>query len=258
LLKHWRGQRGLSQLDLALVAGVSSRHISFLETGRSNPSPEMVRRLAATLGVPLRHVNAMLKAAGHAPAHEEGEELPEAARRALALLKRHQEPFPLVVVDRAYRVRDLNQGAFALFAAMLDLPDGVGPDDVVAMGLNLAVATFDPAGAQPLLVNFDEVGRELLWRIQREMLADPEDGQVRELHDTLLAMPTVPEAWRTVDLSVPAEPALVLHLRRGDLELRFLTMVTVFQAPQNIAVEELRVETWLPCDEATAAACAAL
>ncbi len=161
---------------------------------------------------------------------------------ALELLKAHHEPYPLVVVDRTYRVRDLNCGAAALFTAVLGLPpstEPLAPSAVEALELNLARLTFDPDGAQPSLANFDDVGRKLLWRIQREVLADPDDGEMRQLLDELLAMPTVDPHWRQVDLRVPSDPALVLHLRHGTDELRFLTTVTAFQAPQNVAVEHL-------------------
>ena len=259
LLKHWRRQRGLSQLDLALAADVSARHVSFLETGRSSPSEDMVLRLATTLGVPLRQVNTMLRAAGHPAMYDETDDaLPGPVVEALTLLKAHHEPFPVVVVDRTYRVLDLNRGAQRLFEAVL----GGGSDGAavapVALGLNLARLTLDPAGAQPLLVNFDEIGRELLWRIQREVLADPDDGALRDLLDELLGLPTVDPDWRRADLSVPSDPALVLHLRRGDVELRFLTTITAFQAPQNLAVEQLRIETWFPYDDASTAFCRAL
>ena len=256
LLKHWRGQRGLSQLDLALAADVSSRHVSFLETGRSSPSPEMVLRLAAALQVPLRHVNAMLQAAGHEAHYPEptpGQALPEAVANALQLMKDHHEPFPLVVVDRAYEVFDLNQGALALFGAVV--PE---LDNALNEGINLAHTTFDPEGAHPAIVNFDEVGRALLWRLQREVLAEPDDPSLRAVLERVLAFPTVPEDWRTPDLTVPSSPALVIHLRAGGLDLRFLTMVTVFQAPQAVVLDEIRLETWFPQDPATAELCRAL
>ncbi|MEM6291175.1 MAG: helix-turn-helix transcriptional regulator [Myxococcota bacterium] len=250
LLKFWRGKRGLSQLDLALAAGVSVRHVSFLETGRSSPSPSMVRRLAQTLGVPLRATNEMLRAAGHAPAFEESKPaIDGAAADVIERLKRHHEPYPLVVIDRLYTVLDLNRGAIAMLGAML----GEAPP----ADLNLARLTFDPQGAHPLIANFDEVGRELLWRIQRESFERPDDAGVRALLDDLLAMPTVDEHWREIDLDTHSAPAVVLHLKRGDIELRFVTVVTVFQAPQNVALEELRIETWLPVDAATEAACQA-
>jgi transcriptional regulator with XRE-family HTH domain len=262
LLKHWRRQRGLSQLDLALIADVSARHVSFLETGRSTPSAEMVVQLATALAAPLRQVNAMLRAAGHVSVYDETEDLlPATVEAAVGLLKAHHEPFPLIVVDRTYRVLDLNRGAVAVLGAVLGAEGAPGspePAEVAALGLNLARLTFDPAGAQPFLANFDEVGRQLLWRIQREVLADPDDGEMRDLLDDLLAMPTVDPDWRQVDLVVPSDPALVLHLRRDDLELRFLTMITSFQAPQNVAVEHLRIETWFPYDDETTEACRTL
>ena len=255
LLKHWRRQRGLSQLDLAIAADVSARHISFLETGRSTPSTEMVLRLGSTLGVPLRQVNEMLRAAGHDAFYEETDgALPGAVAESLTLMHAHHEPYPLIVVDRLYRIRSLNSGAASLLCALLGIPP-VDPDSIALMDLNLALLSFDPNGAQPLLVNFDEVGRHILWRIQREVLEDPNDADMHAMLEALLAMPTVDSDWRETDLSEASDPALVLHLRSGDLDLRFLTMITAFQAPQNVALEHLRIETWFPYDEATADAC---
>lgn len=253
LLKHWRGRRGMSQLDLALSADVSSRHVSFLETGRSSPSAEMVMRLATTLDVPLRHTNAMLRAAGHPPAYAEprpGAALPESVAEAVAVMKAHHDPFPLIVINRTYDLIDLNTGAMALFGALV-------PDLGAAMagGLNLARLTLDPAGARPAIANFDEVAAALLWRIQREVLEEPDDGPLRALLDELLAVETIDPAWRDVDLTVPSQPMVMVHLKQGPLELRFLTTVTAFQAPQNIQVAELRIEAWYPADEVTAEAC---
>ncbi len=251
LLKHWRGQRGLSQLDLALAAEVSARHISFLETGRSTPTAEMVLRLATTLSVPLRQVNALLRAAGHPPAYESSGALPPVVVQALDQLKTHHEPFPLMVLDRCYDIRDLNRGALALFTALM--PDVLGRDGPP----NLARLTFYPDGAQPLIANFDEVGRALLWRLQREVLADPGDTELRALLDAVRRLPTVAPDWRRVDLGVSSDPALIVRLRHGDAELSFLTMVTAFQAPQNVALDELRIELWFPTDDTTSSACAA-
>lgn len=256
LLKHWRGQRGLSQLDLALAAEVSSRHVSFLETGRSAPSAQMVLRLAAALDVPLRHVNAMLQAAGLDAVYPEpsaDRAVPHEVAGALQLMKDHHEPFPLVIMDRLYEVVDVNAGAFALFEAIVP-----GLDAASLSGLNLARLTFDSEGARPALINFDQVGRFLLWRLQREVLANPDDAQLRELLDDLLAEPTVADDWREADLTVPSSPALVVHLRAGGQDLRFVTMVTAFQAPQDVLLDELRIETWFPSDAATAEACRAL
>lgn len=256
LLKHWRGLRGMSQLDLAGAADVSSRHISFLETGRAAPSAEMVLRLAAALDVPLRQANAMLRAAGHEAAFSEpglDHGLPPEIAEALRLLKAQHEPLPLVIIDRGYDVVDMNEGAMRLFTALLPPDATPGPER-----LNLARLTFDPEGAARAVINFDEVGRALLWRIQREVLAEPENTPLHQLLDELLAMPTVAEGWREVSLTTASSPALVVHLRVGEHELRFLTMVTAFQAPQQVLLDELRIETWLPADAATVAACHAL
>ena len=256
LLKHWRAQRGLSQLDLALAADVSSRHVSFLETARSTPSAEMVLRLCAVLDVPLRQVNAMLQAAGHDPMYPEapeGQGIPTEVADALRLMKEHHEPFPLIVIDRAYNVVDLNAGAQRLIAAVAPQTEGAasGPP-------NLLRLTFDPGGAQPAIVNFDELGRVVLWRVQREVLADPSDGRLRDVLNDVLAMPTVATDWRSADLTVPSQPAVPVHLRAGGVELKFITTVTAFQAPQAVFLDEMRIETWFPSDDATKEACIAM
>lgn len=245
-------------MDLAIAADVSARHISFIETGRSLPSQEMVLLLGATLGVPLRQINTMLIAAGHDPAFDEtSTAIPAPISDALALLKSHHEPYPVIVVNHTYDVLDLNDGATAVIAAVLGLgtTEPLDAAGLSAAGLNLAKATFDPDLAQPFIVNFDEVGRQLLWRIQREALANPEDEGLAELLDDLLAMPTVAADWRSVDLSVTSDPVVTIHLRRDDAEMRFLTTVTTFQAPQNLAVEQLLIEHWFPFDDETAGAC---
>ena len=253
LLKHWRNQRGLSQLDLSLVADVSSRHISFLETGRSSPSPEMVVRLAKALHVPLRHVNAMLRAAHHPalyPEHDTADSLPPAITQAIALMKQHHEPFPLIVIDRAYDIIDANQSAVMLFIALLNTPP---PQDAP---LNLLRMTFAPGAAQERLVNFEEIGREVLWRAQRELLEHPDDDTLRTLLEEVMALPTIGTDWREVDLTRPSSPVIEVQLRATrELTLRFVTMVTAFQTPQSVLLDELRIETWLPIDPPTADFC---
>lgn len=217
----------------------------------------MVLLLGTTLGVSLRQVNVMLAAAGHDPVFDgTDDELPPVVIDALDLIKEHHEPFPVFVIDRTYRVRDLNRGALAVLRSIL----GAGglERSLADAPPNLALLAFDPTGAQPAVANFDEVGRDLLWRIQREVLQDPDDSELGELLERLLAMPTVDPEWRRVDLSVPSDPALVVRLRHAGGELGFLVAVTAFQAPQNVAVEELRIETWFPADPSTAEACRVL
>jgi transcriptional regulator with XRE-family HTH domain len=258
LLKYWRRRSGLSQLDLALEADVSARHVSFIETGRTRPSSEMVLRLAAALGVPLDQTNELLRAAGHQPAFPESAEgIPSELADVVSMIGRFHEPFPVVVVDRWYQILEVNRAAATLIGSVLT---GSPPPDVeafrsLAVGSNLAELSFDPTGAQPHIVNFDQVGRELLWRIQREALASPRDRRLTQLLDRLLEQPTVPQDWRSIDLAVVAQPTLTLHLRSGELDVRFIAMITAFLAPQNVSAERLRIETWLPADERTAEQC---
>lgn len=259
LLRHWRTRRGLSQLDLALVADVSSRHVSFLETGRSTPSAAMVLRLATALDVPLRQVNAMLRAAGHPPHYPEAGtgdhpgQLPPQVHRTLELMGRHHEPYPMVVVDRTYRVLDLNGGALAVLGAAIPELDPATLD-----GLNLARLTLDPDLGGRVVVNHDEVARELLWRLQREVLADPDDGSLRAVLEQLTDLPGLPDDWRRLDPTAPSSPTLELRLRVGEATWSFVLVVSALQAPLEVALAELRIEQWFPADEVTAAGCAAL
>jgi hypothetical protein len=121
--------------------------------------------------------------------------------------------------------------------------------------INLALITFDLKAARPALVNFDEVGRALLWRIQREVFANPNDAALRQLLDQVLAMSSVSDDWREVDLSIRPSPAVVVHLSAGKQNSRFLTTVTAFHAPRSVWLDELRIETWFPCDTETSVAC---
>ena len=256
LLKHWRAKRGLSQLDLALAAGVSSRHISFLETGRSSASAEMVLRLAATLDVPLRQTNTMLRAAGHAPVYPEptpGEALPPTVQAAIDLMKAHHEPFPAMVIDRTYRLLDTNVGASVLLEAIVAASGADSSADV-----NLARLVFEPKVGRAFLDNYDEVGRELLWRIQRDVLADPDHGPVRDLLDDIMSMDSIDPQWRYIDPTQPAAPSVEVRMTVGEARWSFTVLVTAVQAPLTVALDELRIEMWFPNDDATADGCRAL
>lgn len=255
LLRHWRTRRGLSQLDLAITADVSSRHLSFLETGRSAPSAEMVLRLATALDVPLRHANAMLRAAGHRPWYPEPEPddgLPPRVQSTLDLMKEHHDPFPLIVIDRAYRVLDVNAGAVAVLGAVL--PDlDLGPGE-----LNLARVTLDPETGARVIVNHAAVARELMWRMQREVLADPDNDRLRDMVTELLQLPDVDPDWRRPDPTAPSSPTLELQLRVGAETWAFLLVVSTLQAPLEVSLDELRIEQWFPADELTSQRCLAL
>lgn len=242
----------MSQLDLALSADVSARHVSFLETGRAQPSREMVLRLAATLDVPLRGQNELLLAAGFSSAFAEPglEGQPTAVHRALERMLAQHEPFPMMVLDGQYDLLRPNQGAARLFTRFLADPTALGDRP------NVYRALFDPRLVRPFVSDWERTAHALVSRLHRESLARPEDRRLSALLEGLFAYPGVPEAWRQPDFSSASEPTLALRLRRAGVELSFLTTLTVFHAPQNVTLDEVRIESYFPLDDATAAACA--
>jgi transcriptional regulator with XRE-family HTH domain len=255
LLKFWRQRRGLSQLDLALEAEISARHLSFLETGRAHPSREMVLRLGAALDLPLRDRNTMLNAAGFETAFEElnlDAGLPQELELVLGRMLAQHEPFPLVISGRSYDILRANAGAQRLFARIVAEPAALVPP------LNLLHMLFDTRLARGALLNWESVARSMLARVHRERLARPHDEAIAHLADSLCAYPGVPRDWRQPDFSQPSEPALVLRLRRAGLEANFLATVTTFNAPQNVTLEELRIDSCFALDEQTAETCARL
>ncbi len=255
LLKHWRARRGLSQLDLATAADVSARHVSFLETGRAHPSREMVLRLAATLSIPLRDQNALLRAAGFDDEFPEPgfcEGLSGPIGLAIERMFAQHEPFPMTVLDRRYDVVRANQGALKLLTRVIADPAAM-PER-----LNAFHVLFDPRLARSFVVDWDRIAHGMVSRLHREALARPEDTELAALLRSLFEYPNVPEGWRQPDFSQPSEPVLTLRLRTPERELSFLTTLTVFNAPQNVTLEELRIESYFPLDDATARACEAL
>lgn len=250
LLKYWRGARGMSQLDLAHAADVSARHISFLETGRSEPSREMVLRLAATLDVPLREQNALLECAGFAAQFREGsiDELSPSILRALERMEAQQEPYPLVVMDGGYNLVRANAAAQRVLSRFVDDPS-------VLQGGNAFELVFDPKGARAYLEDWDRIARGLLSRLQRDLIAQPGNRELVALHSALLSYPDVPASWREHDFDIPSEATMEFRMRRGDLRMAFFTTVTMFNAPQNVTLEELHIESYCPLDEHTAELC---
>jgi transcriptional regulator with XRE-family HTH domain len=252
LIRHWRTRRGMSQLDLALAADVSARHVSFLETGRAQPSREMILRLASALSVPLRDQNALLHAAGFPDAFPEPpveDGLSGAIGAVLERMLAQQEPYPMVVVNRRYDILRANRAAGALLGRLVREPGALdGPPNAFRL-------VFDPRLARPFVVEWERLARSLLARLHREVLERPGDAELAGLLRSLFEYPGVPDAWRQPDLSSPSEPCLTIRLRRDGLELAFLATVTVFSAPQNLTLDELRIESWFPLDDATRRAC---
>ncbi len=252
LLRYWRGARGLSQLDLAGAASVSAKHISFLETGRANPSQEMVLRLASTLDLPLRDQNALLLAAGFAEVFREPaeSEFDPVVKRALDIMMRHHEPYPLVVFDRHYEMVAANEGTQRFLRLLLG--------DAAGREKNVMKLLFDPDLLRPFVVDWERVAGGLLVRLQRELLHKRRDGGLSALISTLCTYPGVPADWRVPDLSAPSLAALDVQFDVHGQRLGFLTTLTVFQAPQNVSLEELRIESYYPLDDATDQLCRAL
>lgn len=246
LLKHWRGVRSMSQLDLAIRAGVSAKHLSFVESGRARASRDMLHLLADALDIPLRERNALLSAGGFAQAYRESPldaaDL-EPIRRMLGLMLERLEPYPCTVIDRHWNVVMSNEGAVRLLASLLP------PEEIAALSpLNAARLLFRPA-MRASVVNWDAAAGAFIQRLHREALTGDEAS--RALVDELLSAPAVPRGFRVVDLDRPALPVLPLELARGDERLRLFTTITTLGTPLDVTVQELRIETYFPADDAT-------
>ena len=244
MVRHWRRTRRLSQLDLAEQAEVSTRHLSFIETGRSKPSREMVLVLSSALELPLRERNTLLQAAGFAPAYKETDlGAPEMAqvRQALELIL--DQPIGAVVFDRAGTTLMVNEPIRAMGTWLL------GPD-VSFEGTNLMEVIFDENGMKPFIVNWDEVARATLERLRREAFAEGDEA-LTELHDRLLAMPGTPPELARADWE--AVPALMIPLtvHKDGLTLSWFTTLTTLGTPTDITLSELRIEQYYPADDLT-------
>jgi transcriptional regulator with XRE-family HTH domain len=245
LIREWRQRRRLSQLDLAIAANVSSRHLSFVETGRSRPTSEMILHLAEHLDVPLRDRNALLLAGGFAPAYpERGLAEPElhAVRNALKRVLDGHEPYPAAVVNRWWELVDANAG-IALFTS------GVSPE-LLAPPVNVLRLSLHPDGMAPRIANLPEWRAHLLARLRRQAEATG-DPRLVTLYTELEAYPG--------GLAQPPEPTDVvvpLRYRTPRAELSFLSITAVIGTPMDVTVEELAIESFYPADDQTAAALA--
>ena len=245
LLRNWRRRRSLSQLDLALDASVSSRHVSFLETGRSRPSREMVLHLAEHLDVPLRERNALLLAAGYAPLYPErslGEPEMEPVRAALDRFLRAHEPYPALVLDGRYDIVTQND-ALAL------LLEGVAPE-LLQPPVNALRVTLHPDGMAPRIANFAQWSGHLLDRLRRraEITGDP---RLQELRDEVSGYPGVTLSVAHEGFA-PAEIVLPLRLLAGEEELSFFSTVSTFGTAADVTLSELSVEAFYPANARTA------
>jgi transcriptional regulator with XRE-family HTH domain len=250
LLRDWRQRRRLSQLDLALEAGVSARHVSFVETGRSRPSAEMVLHLAEQLEVPLRDRNQLLLAAGYAPVYgQRGLDEPDMGpvREALERVLRGHEPYPAVVIDRHW-------GMLAGNSAVALLTDGVAPE-LLEPPVNVLRVSLHPDGVAPRIVNLAEWRAHVLERLMRQAVSTG-DPALTSLHEELSALPG-PSPAEPDDVAydlAAGEIAVPLRLRAGDTELSFISTNTTFGTATDITVAELSIEAFFPADAFTAEA----
>lgn len=249
LLREWRNSRRFSQLDLALEADISARHLSCVESGKAHPSRDVIGRLANALGMPLRERNALFLAAGFAPEHRETSlDAPEMARirQAMELTLKHHEPYPAFAVNRHWDVVTMNA---ALVRVFVQLREG-GPKHA-----NIVRQIFDPEDMRPLLANWEEVAGDVIRHLHAEVRAAPADHKTRALLKEALAYPGVPEHWRTREPSAQPAPLLTAHFRRGDLQLVFFSTLVRFSAAGDVTLDELRIECMFPADDRTARFC---
>ncbi|MGF0169062.1 helix-turn-helix domain-containing protein [Streptomyces sp. Marseille-Q5077] len=245
LLRAWREQRRVSQLELALRADSSARHISFIETGRSRPSEEMVLRLAEHLDVPVRERNALLLAAGYAPRYPEtplDDPALDALRAGMEQLIQGYEPYPALVVDAMYNVHAANRG-------ILMILDGI-PEHLLDPPLNAMRLTLHPEGLAPRIRNLREWRGHLLAQMERQ-IALHRSEPLRKLYEEVAAYP-VPEETPGAE---PTEPvpyfALPMQIEHEGRVLSFISSISTFNTPMDVTVAELAIETLLPADPAT-------
>jgi transcriptional regulator with XRE-family HTH domain len=234
LLRQWRAARRMSQLTLALDADISTRHLSCVETGRAQPSREMVLRLAEALEIPLRERNTLLLAAGYAALYRQTSlDAPEmeAARQAVDLLLRQLEPYPGIVIDRYWNTLRMNSG-MRHFLGRFPICDSV----------------------KPHIENWESVAARIIQRVHREVVANPSDKTMKCFLEELLSYPAVPSRWRVLDVDDSPPPFLTINYKWNNSTLRWFSTLATFGSPQDVALQEMRIETFFPADEATRAA----
>jgi transcriptional regulator with XRE-family HTH domain len=239
----------LSQLDLALEVGMSTRHLSCVETGKAQPSRDMVARLAAALEMPLRERNALLIAAGYAAKYTETD-LATAqmapVRRALEFILRQQEPFPALVTNRHWDIVMTNGALLRLLGQLRDSPP---------LHMNIMRQIFDPNDLRPLVANWEEVAGDLIRHLHNQVMATPSDLKARALLDEVLGFPDVPTRWRTREPGATPLPLLTTSLHMNDRLLHFFSTFSTFGTSRDVTIDELRIECMFPADEATAEVC---
>ena len=241
LLRYWRSQRGKSQLDLSLDTGISQRHLSFVESGRSVPSRDLLLVLSEKLDIPLRERNVLLLASGYAPVYSEPTwDVPEmaAVRTAIDRMLLQQEPHPALVLDRYWNVIKTNEAAQRFFGSFVDLQARKHPR-------NLLDLMFDPAGMRPFVENWEIVAAGLLQRVYRESVGHIIDQKTSELLKNLQRYPGV-KALSTVPRS--HGPVLPISFLKGSARISYFSLITTVGTPLGVTAQELRIECMFPVE----------
>jgi transcriptional regulator with XRE-family HTH domain len=244
LLRYWREARRKSQLDLSLDSGLSQRHLSFIESGRSTPSRQALLDIAQALDIPLRERNTLLLSAGYAPIFAESEwsalEMQSLNKALERVLKQH-EPFPAIVMDRHWYVMMRNEAAPRFFNHFIDLEARKPPR-------NLLHLMFDPKGLRPFITNWPEVAASLLQRVYRESIGRVVDEKTGELLAQLQAYPSVKAEWRQPSTS-SALPLIPIGFALKGRRINLFSLITTVGAPVSITAQEFRMECMFPADE---------
>lgn len=244
-MRRWRRHRDLSQLALSGKAGVSQRHLSYLETGKARPSPEMIIHLSEAMAIPLRDRNTLLMAAGHAPYYSatglDDESMGE-VRAAIDLMLASHEPYPAFVVDHRWNLVQSNDAARRLTALLIDPASPAVTDP-----LNVMRLTFHPEGLRSTIVNWDELWPSLASRVRRDAAARAEDDELRRLAAEVFSYVDMPAS------GAPRSPGLVVpvHYRSGSIELRLFSTIATIGSPLDVTLDELAIEFLFPADGET-------
>jgi transcriptional regulator with XRE-family HTH domain len=248
LLRHWRGVRRLTQIELAGEANVSARHLCFLETGRARPSREMVQLLGNALDLPLEERNALHVAAGFMPPYGDrglAADNLQHVRQALDFILRQQEPYPGIVIDGRWDVRIRNEASrrlFKVFWESYEMESGLAD--------NAMHVVFHPKGLRQFIMNWDEFAGRIIQVLHREVAQG--SRVAAQLLDEIMAYPGLPTEWRFPRNPAGSSPVMTMQLRKGDLRLAFFSTFTTLAMPTDAVLQQLKIECFYPADGATA------
>lgn len=249
LVKDWRTTRRMSQMTLAFEANVSPRHLSYVETGKSQPSAMLLARLSDALDIPLRERNTLLTAAGYAPKYSStsltDRELTP-VRDAIDCILKQQEPYPAFVMDRYWNVLMTNDAA----GRVLGTVRGDAPKH-----MNILHQVFDPECMRPFVENWEDVAGDLIGHLHGDIAANPSDTAARELLADILKYPDIPTAWQEREPGKAPLPLLTTHFKHESGGLSFFSTITTFGTPRDVTLAEIRIECLYPVDAYTTEFC---